>query len=45
LEGNFQDSEEKGTLQILVSQEKELLETIIRKLGIYEEVNEICLDF
>ena len=45
LEGNFQDSEEKGTLQILVSQEKELLETIIRKLGIYEEVNEMCLDF
>ncbi|MFN3531713.1 MAG: glutamate racemase [Candidatus Brocadia sp.] len=45
LEGNFQDSGKKGKLQILVSQEKESLETIIRKLGIYEEVNEISLDF
>lgn len=45
LERDFQDSEGKGSLQILVSQEKELLETIIRKLGIYEEVNEMCLDF
>ncbi|MBM4054352.1 MAG: glutamate racemase [Planctomycetes bacterium] len=45
LEGNFQNTTQKGTLEILVSQEKQSLETIIRKLGIQEEIREICLDF
>ncbi|MCF6149842.1 MAG: glutamate racemase [Candidatus Kuenenia sp.] len=45
LEGNFTTAAGKGRLEILASQEKRSLETVIRKLGIQEEIREICLDF
>jgi len=45
LNGNFRNADSGGTLQILVSKEREFLERIIRNLGIKEEVNEIHLDF
>lgn len=45
LEGNFNNAAGKGILEILVSQERKLLETIIRKLGVLGEIREVYLDF
>lgn len=41
LEGNLRTTAQKGALEILATQGKESLETIIKRLGIQEEIHEV----
>ncbi|MBW7941863.1 MAG: hypothetical protein H3C64_05545, partial [Candidatus Kuenenia stuttgartiensis] len=41
LERNLRTTSQKGTLEILATQGKESLETIIKRLGIQEEIHEV----